>query len=105
MTGHLAFKTQQLKIEGKSVMGVQKAGREKREEVNRELKRFTTQEMAGDFVYLRRHRQSLRNSRGTYNGSRSLQQPFRMRSSATVSSMTRNNSYYPDIAGLFFSRG
>ena len=27
MTQHLAFKTQQLKIEGKSVMGVQKAGR------------------------------------------------------------------------------
>ena len=39
MTGHLAFKTQQLKIEGKSVMGVQKAGRKEEGREGGEKKR------------------------------------------------------------------
>ena len=49
-TRHLGFKTQQLKIKGKSVMGVQKAGRREggREGERGEEKRFAAYRTKGD---------------------------------------------------------
>ena len=62
------------------------------------LNHWTTREVP-------RHCQFLRHRTRTQNGTRSLQQPFRMQSSATVSSMTRKNELLPRHHWIVFSRG
>ena len=63
-------------------------GKKQEKEVTEEPKRFTMQEMArGHSLFVE---------------ALFLQQLFREQSSATVSSMMKKESYYPDITGSFF---
>ena len=78
--------------------------RQEEEEVTEEPKRFTTQEMARGFSLFEEALLVLRHRTQTYNSTRRLQQPFRMQSSATVSSMTRKKELLPRHRWIAFSR-
>jgi len=93
-----------LVMQPEELVAQRKDGERQEEEVTKKKKkprRFTVQEMARgcslfEEALLHFEPQNL-------SSTQSLQQPFKMQSSAIMSSMTsKKKSYYPDITGSFF---
>ena len=101
----LAMQQEEFTIEDLMEFEVQRKDEERqKEEVTEEPKKFTMLEMAKGF-YLRRYCWFLRHRTRTKNGTRRLQQTFRMQSSATVSSVVRKKELLPRHPWtLFFSK-
>ena len=103
----LAMQQEEFTIEDLMEFEVQRKDEERqKEEVTEEPKKFTMLEMAKGF-YLRRYCWFLRHRTRTKNGTRRLQQTFRMQSSATVSSVVRKKELLPRHPWtlFFFPRG